>query len=252
LQTWAIAHLKGGSGKTTTAVNLAAALGEKGKRVLIIDLDAQGSASTWVGVDPQRGLDEVFTANRNLADLVAHTNVPGVDAIPASPWLVGMDRALASEPGAEMILRNALRRLPATWDYVFLDTPPTQSVTAVSALVAADSLLVPVEASTMALAGLADLIRTVDQIADRLNPGLEVDGIVVCRLQAATNLSKDVVQTLQDRFGRKVFKTSIRETVRLREAPSWRKPITQYDPRGGAAEDFRALAGEFLKRRSRR
>ena len=174
MRTWAVMNQKGGSGKTTTAVNLAAALGESGRRVLVVDLDPQANASSWLGVTPEpdeRGLLAVLTEGRALVDLVRETIAPGVDLVPASSWLVGADRALAGEPGAETILRRSLDRLPADrWDVAFLDYPPGLGLLAVSALTAATDLLVPVEASTLALAGLASLLDTVARVQDRLNP----------------------------------------------------------------------------------
>src|SRR5690554_1773526 len=141
---WAVANQKGGSGKTTAAVNLAAALGELGRSVLLIDLDPQGSATAWLAGTPGRGLETVFTDNGNVRDLATPTETPGVSIVPASPFLVGLDRALAGEPGAEAILRRALSGLRG-FDLVLIDTPPTLGILAVSALVAADRVLVPVE-----------------------------------------------------------------------------------------------------------
>jgi chromosome partitioning protein len=250
----AFTNWKGGSAKTTSAVNLAAALGEKGKRVLVVDLDAQASASSWLGVkDGGRGLFEVFTDNGNLADLVHETTAPGVEVVPSSAWLVGVDKALAGEPGAETILRRSFSRLPADrWDFVFVDCPPSLGVLAVSALAACREVFVPVEASTLALAGLAGLVQTVERVRERLNPDLEVSAVLVCRVDSRTNLSRDIVDRLRERFGGLVLKTTIRESVRLREAPSFSKPVTLYAPRSPGAEDYRAAAAELLKRTKQR
>jgi len=252
MKTWAVTNQKGGSCKTTTAVNLAAALGEKGERVLVVDLDAQASASSWLGTkDGDRGLLEVFTDNGNLADLVRQTDVPGVELVPASAWLVGADKALAAEPGAETLLRRALHRLPRDrWDFVFLDCPPSLGLLAVSALVAADEVLVPVEASSMALGGLASLVQTVERVRERLNPALELSAILVCRVDTRTRLSHDVVERLRAHFGKTVLRAMVHETVRLREAWSFSKPVTLYAPKSRGAEDYRAVAAEFLKRRT--
>jgi chromosome partitioning protein len=241
LRTLAFTNWKGGSAKTTSAVNLAAALGEKGKRVLVVDLDAQASASSWLGVkDGGRGLFEVFTDNGNLADLVHETTAPGVEVVPSSAWLVGVDKT---------ILRRSFSRLPADrWDFVFVDCPPSLGVLAVSALAACREVFVPVEASTLALAGLAGLVQTVERVRERLNPDLEVSAVLVCRVDSRTNLSRDIVDRLRERFGGLVLKTTIRESVRLREAPSFSKPVTLYAPRSPGAEDYRAAAAELLKR----
>ncbi|HAM23288.1 MAG TPA: ParA family protein [Actinobacteria bacterium] len=245
----AVTNQKGGSGKTTTAVNLGAALGEKGKRVLVLDLDPQASASAWFGVkDGGRGLLDVFAEGRPLAPLVQATCAKGVELIPASPWLVGIEKALAAEPGTETILRRALERLPPRWDFVLVDCPPSLGLLAVAALAGCGEVLVPVETRVMALAGLAGLVQTVERVRDRLNPSLRLTGLLACRVDARTRLSQDVVQTLRERFGADVFQTVIRENVRLAEAPSFAKPITIYDARSSGAEDYRNAAAELLKR----
>ncbi len=248
----AITNQKGGSGKTTTAVNLAAALAEMGKQVLVVDLDPQASTSSWYGIkDGGRGLLEVFTENGNLVDVVNHTDVSGVSVIPSSPWLVRVEKALAGEPGAETIFRRALRKLPDRWDFVLVDCPPSVGLLAVSALAACREVLVPVEASSLGLAGLASLLQTVEVIRERLNPEIEVTAVLPCRVDSRTNLSRDLVEELEKRFGALVL-PSIRESVRLREAWSFSKPITVYDPDGHGAEDYRAAAAELTnKRRSR-
>lgn len=245
----AVTNQKGGSGKTTTAVNMGAALGEAGRRVLVIDLDPQASATGWLGVkEGGRGLLDVFTEGRDLGALVQPTESPGVDVVPASAWLVGVDKALAGEVGAETILRRALERLPQRWDFVLVDCPPSLGLLAVSALAACPEVLVPVETRVMALAGLAGLVQTVERVRDRLNPQLQLAGLLACRVDARTRLSQDVVGTLRERFAADVFKTVIRENVRLAEAPSFGKPITQYDPRSAGAEDYRAAAAELVAR----
>lgn len=254
MRTLAIANQKGGSGKTTTAVNLAAALGEKGRRVLVVDLDPQASASNWYGIrDAGRGLLDVFTDNGNLADLVHVTDAPGVEVVPSSAWLVGVEKALASEVGAETILRQNLARLPpGRWDYVLVDCPPTLGVLTVNALAAVRELVVPVEAHVMALAGLAQLIKTVEMVRERLNPALALSGIVACRVDRRTRHSLEVVRELRGRFGNVVYNVVIRENVRLAEAPSFGQPITKYDPRSAGAEDYRALAGEVIEQEGSR
>jgi chromosome partitioning protein len=253
VRTLAFFNQKGGSCKTTSAVSLAAALGEKGSRVLLVDLDPQASASSWLGIkDGDRGLFEVFTDNGNLVDLVRQTDVSGVEVVPSSAWLVGVEKALAGEAGAETLLRRSLSHLPARWDFVFVDCPPSLGLLAVSALAACREVFVPLEASTMALAGLVGLIQTVDRVRERLNHGLEVSAVLVCRVDSRTNLSRDVVERLRQRFGDLVLETTIRETVRLREAWSFSKPITLYAPRSNGAEDYRAAAVELLKRTKRR
>ena len=251
MRAWAVTNQKGGAGKTTTAVNLAAALGEKGRRVLVVDLDPQASASAWLGVkDGGRGLLEVFTEKGNLSDLVHQSEAKGVDLVPSSTWLVGVERALAGEVGAETILRRAFERLPKRWDFVLVDCPPSLGFLAVSALVAVREVLVPVETTVMALGGLAALAQTVERVRDRLNPDLELAAILACRYQARRKLSVEVLASLRTHFGKTVLRSVVRENVRLAEAPSHRKPVTTYAPTSHGAEDYRAVAAELLRRKA--
>ena len=244
----AIANQKGGSGKTTTTVNLAAALGERERRVLLLDLDPQASTSHWYRIqEAEGGLLDVLTEQDNLLDHVHSTDVAGVDVIPSSTRLAGIEKALAREVGAETILRRKLQRLPAArWEYVLLDCPPTLGILTVNALTAAPELLVPVEAHVMALHGLAQLIETVGLIKERLNPDLELAGILACRVDNRTRHAQEVVEELRTRFGATVYDAVIRENVRLAECPSFGRPITQYEPRSAGAADYRALADEVI------
>ena len=249
MRTLAFVNQKGGVGKTTSAVNVAAALAEMGRRVLLVDLDPQGCAGAWFGVRSDgKGLLDVLSGNGSLVDLVSVSSVPGVDVVPASEWLSSADRSLSGEVGAETILRKAIARLPARWDFVLVDCPPALGLLVVSALVAVREVFVPVEASTMALGGLARLVQTVDRVKERLNPDLRLSHILAVRVDSRTNLSRDVVDHLREKFGDLVLETVVRESVRFREAWSFSKPITIYDPKGPGAEDYRSVAAEVLKR----
>lgn len=255
MRTIAIANQKGGSAKTTTAVNLAAALAERRLRVCLVDLDPQGSASSWLGVPPAAGwglLDALEGHNVHVEDLAHDTAVADLSVLPASPWLATAEKTIAGEVGAETLLRAALARSPrARWDVLILDCPPSLGFLTVSALVACRELLIPVEAHVMALAGLASLLQTVERIRERLNPALDVSAILACRVDTRTNLARDVVARLREKFGPLVMHTVIRESVRLAEAPSFGQPITVYAPTSTGAEDYRAAAGELVKREKR-
>ena len=248
----AIINQKGGSGKTTTTVNLAAALGRQDRRVLVLDLDPQASASSWLGVkDGGRGLLDVFTDGLALAGLVQPTPADGVEVIPSSSWLLGAEKALAGEVGAETILRQRLSALEGPWQYILIDCPPTLGTLATNALVAAQEVLVPVECHVMGLGGLVRLLQTVEVVKERLNPTIKLAGIVACRFDTRTRHAHDVVVQLRSRFGPLVYEAMIRENVRLAECPSFGQPITQYDPFCSGAADYRKLASDVMQQEHR-
>ena len=258
----AISNHKGGSGKTTTAVNLAAALAERDRRVLVVDLDPQGSASSWLGVHAADGdgtgagagvgagenLDQVLTAGADLRRAVRPSQVPGVELVPATTGLAGAERLLAQELGAETILRQRFRRLPSDrFDYVLIDTPPSVGLLTTNALTAADEVLVPVESHVLALRGVAQLLSRLDLVRERLNPQLRLGGLLACRVDGRTRHAQEVLEQLRARFGDAVYRTVIRENVRLAEAPSFGEPILRYDARSTGASDYRALADEVIQ-----
>jgi chromosome partitioning protein len=253
MRTIAIANQKGGSAKTTTAVCLAAALGEQNRRVLVVDLDPQHSASVWLSVPPvDKGVFSVFVENGNLTDILVATACQGVTLAPATTWLVGIERVLAGEVGAETLLRRALSVLdPGAWDYLLLDTPPTLGLLTLNALAAASELLVTIEAHIMALHGLAQLLQTVEVVKQRLNADLVISGMLACRVDHRTRHAQEVVEELRRRFGNVVYNVVIRENVRLAECPSFAQPITQYAPTSTGAQDYRALAQEVMQQESK-
>lgn len=244
--TLAVINHKGGSGKTTTAVNLAAALAERAGRVLVIDLDPQASASAWLQVQDQgRGLFDAFVGTRDLLSLVRRSRVPGVEAIAASPWLVTAERTLQLDLAVG--LSRAIRRLPARWTVVLLDCPPSIAFLGVGALSAADAALVPVEARTLALAGLESVMEEIRRVEAQINPRLAVAGILVGRMNRTLHAQR-ILAFLRECYGELIFETTIRDTVQLSEAAESGLPITAYATRGPAAADFRAAATELLER----
>jgi cellulose biosynthesis protein BcsQ/4-amino-4-deoxy-L-arabinose transferase-like glycosyltransferase len=243
VRTIAVAHHKGGTAKTTTTVNLAAALAEAGHRVLVIDMDPQGSASSWLGVrDPEFSVIDAIRDGKDLAHLVYETTAPGVQLVPASPELivVGSD----DETNTALGFIKAIDGLAPLWDFVLVDCPPSLGYLGVAPLAACGEVLIPVEAHVLAVAGLSSLMETIGRIGGRLNPKLKITGVLACRVDN-TSHSRAVVERLARRFPRTFMRTQIRENVRLAEAPSFREPITTYAPQSSGAEDYRALAAEI-------
>lgn len=243
----AIMNHKGGSGKTTTTVNLAAALGEKARKTLVIDADPQASASTWLGLrDVGKELLELLTGDGKLVAEIRPTAAPFVWAIPCSTWLASAEKAMATVPKPEQALKRKLRKLDG-YAYVLIDCPPTMGILAVNALVAATEVLIPVEAHVLALAGLNHVLTTIEVVRQEMNPDLTIAGILACRVDRRTTHCSEVLEQMQARFPRLVCKTVIRENVKLAECPSYGKPITMYDKSSTGAEDYRALARELIK-----
>lgn len=253
-RTIAITNQKGGSGKTTTAVNLAAALGEAGKRVLLVDLDPQGSATMWLGVQRfERSVHDLFTRGVSIGDVtIAVTSAPGVALVPAGAQLTQAERNLGGDFEALGTLHRAFDALPGgSYDVVLVDCPPAVAFLTPAALLACRELVIPVEARAMALQGLAGLLDRVKRMAaPPFNHAPSIAGILPCRVDARTNLSREVVDALRGnpQIGALVFETVIRENVRLAEAPSYALPITLFAPNSPGAADYRAAAAELLAR----
>ncbi|PIS00504.1 MAG: ParA family protein [Chlamydiae bacterium CG10_big_fil_rev_8_21_14_0_10_35_9] len=244
----AIVNQKGGSGKTTTAVNLASSLVNLGKKVLLIDMDPQGSASLWLGFKEKgRGFYEVLTSNRKLDSAILTTDIKNLYIAPSSPILSGVEKILANEVAAETILKNKLEECVLDVEYILIDCPPTLGMLSLNALTCVKEVIVPVEAHVMALHGLVQLLKTINLVKERLNPHLKISGILPCRVDLRTKHSKEVLNQLNQRFEKTMYKSVIRENVRLAEAPLHLKPISEYDSECYGTKDYMNFAKEVIK-----
>ena len=245
----ALANQKGGVGKTTTAINLGAALGVLEKRVLIVDCDPQGNATRGIGVDANPPhLYHVLSGDCAPSEAVQKSEFAGLSVIPANRELVGVEVEFVGADGWEHRLRKALRQLDGEFDFIFLDCPPSLGHLTVNSLVAADRILVPLQCEYFALEGISELVATVRRVQNHLNPSLDIGGIVLTMYDERTNLSRDVAQEARRFFGDKVFQTMIPRNIRLAEAPSHRVPIFQYDIKSRGAEAYLSMARELLQR----
>lgn len=248
MRTIALANQKGGTGKTTTGANLAAALAEKRRRVLLLDMDPQSHLTVHLGAEPSPpGMYEVLMGSVSWDDALRRGVVDGVDLVPASLALAGAEVELAGEVGREVMLRSAISRLDGEYDYVIIDCAPSLGLLTVNALAAVREVFIPVQVEWMALRGMGQLVETVRVVRERLNPPLQITGVIPCMYKARRILCAEVLDALRQHFGNSVFKTVIRENIRLAEAPSHGVPITVYDPRSRGAEDYRRLAAEVIR-----
>ncbi len=250
----AIANQKGGVGKTTTAVNLASALTQTPQRVLLVDLDSQGNATMGSGVDKQdvaASTCDVLLEEVHATDAVVRTP-EGFDLIPGNTDLTAAELELMDEEGREQRLKRALEPLRGNYDYIIIDCPPALSLLTLNALTAADSVLVPMQCEYYALEGLTSLLKTIEALKQKLNPGLEIEGVLRTMFDVRNNLANAVSAELVDHFGDKVFRTVVPRNVRLAEAPSHGQSIVGYDRGSRGAIAYLGLAGEMVRRQRER
>ena len=247
----AVTNQKGGVGKTTTAVNLSACLALLGKKVLMVDIDPQRNATSGLGVEPNEGAPTVYDLlldeAADPAQAILPTETEGLFAIPGSIELSGAEIELVDVPEREYLLKKMLAKLQEQFDYIFIDCPPSLSLLTLNALTAADSMLVPIQCEYYALEGVGQLMNTLMLVRKRLNPNLQVEGVVLTMYDSRTNLSEQVAEEVRRYFREHLFKTTIPRNVRLSEAPSHAQPIHLYDPRCSGAQAYLELAKELLK-----
>ena len=248
----AIANQKGGVGKTTTSVNLAASLAATGKKALMVDLDPQGNATTGSGIDKhkvEQSVYDVLVQGLPAATVRHRETTGGFDVLPSNADLTAAEVELLHVEQRERRLGDALNPVRGEYDYILIDCPPSLNLLTLNGLVAADSVLVPVQCEYYALEGLSALLDTIRKISTTVNPGLEVEGVVRTMYDPRNSLTNDVSMQLQEHFGDKLYKTVIPRNVRLAEAPSFGKPTIQHDPYSKGATAYLALAGELVRRR---
>lgn len=244
-----VVNQKGGVGKTTTAVNLSAALADTGKFVLLVDLDPQGNASSGLGLKNQeieKGLYHALVGQERLHDVVLNTAHAGLRVVPSTPDLAGANVELVNVEGREMKLSDILSEVKHAYDYIIIDSPPSLGLLTLNGLVAADKILIPVQAEYYALEGLGQLLKTIDLIRENIKPEIEVLGALLTMYDSRNRLSEEVMQELYKFFPNNIFRSVIPRTVRLAEAPSFGKTIFHYEPSGKGAKSYERFARELL------
>ena len=250
----AVVNQKGGVGKTTTTINLAAALTLQGKKVLLIDMDPQGNAATGLGIpraSRKTTIYDVLVDGVSLTETTHETSVPGLKLIPSHVDLAGAELEIGDRVGRTTILRDAIKNDSNKYDYVLIDCPPSLNLLTVNALSASRSVLVPLQCEFFALEGLSQLLQTIEMAKARINPDLVIDGVMLTMYDPRNRLSAQVAADVRKHLGRAVFKTIIPRNVRIAEAPSFGKPVLMYDPSCAGSKAYKALAVEMLSRHSR-
>ncbi|MCF0131897.1 MAG: ParA family protein [Pseudobutyrivibrio sp.] len=249
----AIANQKGGVGKTTTSINLSACLAEAGKKVLVIDTDPQGNTTSGLGLDKDSIDNTIYELIRNECTIkqcmCKVDNIENITVIPSTVELAGAEIDLIGLPEREYILKNAVDYIRDDYDFIIIDCPPSLNMITVNAMTTADTVLVPIQCEYYALEGIAQLLHTIDLVQERLNPRLQIEGVVFTMYDARTNLSSDVVDAVKENLNATVYNTIIPRNVRLAEAPSHGLPINLYDAKSSGAESYRNLAKEIIGRK---
>jgi len=247
----AIANQKGGVGKTTTSINFSSCLAEAGQKVLTVDFDPQGNTTSGLGFEKEymdKTVYELLMGECNLESCIIQEIQENLDILPSDVNLAGAEIELLNEPEKEFLLKKQLDKVESDYDFIIIDCPPSLSLLTVNALTAADTVLVPIQCEYYALEGLNQIIQTVELVKKKLNPKLELEGVVFTMYDARTNLSLEVVESVKTHLNRKIYKTIIPRNVRLAEAPSHGMPINIYDTRSTGAESYRMLAAEVISR----
>ena len=248
----AIANQKGGVGKTTTSINLSSCIAAKGKKVLVVDIDPQGNTTSGYGIeknDLDNTMYELMLGDCSIEDCIIKDVIENISILPSNVNLAAAEIELIGVDKKEYILKNEIDWVKDRYDYIIIDCPPSLSLLTVNAMTTADSVLVPIQCEYYALEGLSQLIHTVNLVKERLNPNLEMEGVVFTMYDSRTNLSAQVVENVKSHLNQKVYRTVIPRNIRLAEAPSYGQPINIYDPKSAGAESYLALAEEVIDRK---